>query len=397
MNRFRFNYKILAYCLAILGAVAFIIDNIPTQLKTGADQPDKYLGILEGKKVALIANQTSILSDSKVHLADYLVEKRINLVKIFSPEHGFRGNHSAGAVVANGKDIKTGLPIVSLYGKNKKPTKEQLADIDLLIFDIQDVGARFYTYISTLHYAMEAAAENGVSMMILDRPNPHGNYFDGPILDPGFQSFVGMHPIPVVHGMTIGEYAQMINGEGWLKDGIKCDLQVIPMIDWTHDQVYSLPIPPSPNLPNDVAIRLYPSLCFFEGTPVSVGRGTEKPFQIIGYPDFKEGDVSFVPKSIPGVSKYPKHENKECRGIDLGAVTETSQPASALDLSLLVDCYRTYPKPAQFFTPFFNKLAGSNQLKKQIEAGMSFDEIKASWQPGLEKFKETRKPYLLYP
>lgn len=397
MNRFRFNYKILAYLVAILGAAAFIIDKIPTQLKTGADQASQYIHKLEGKRVALIANQTSILSESKVHLADFLLEKKVNLVKIFSPEHGFRGDHSAGAAVANGKDVKTGLPLVSLYGKNKKPTDEQLADVDILIFDIQDVGARFYTYISTLHYAMEAAAENDISLLILDRPNPHGAYFDGPILDPEFQSFVGMHPIPVVHGMTIGEYAKMINGEGWLKNSVKCDIDIITIEGWAHDQFYSLPVPPSPNLPNDLAIRLYPSLCFFEGTPISVGRGTEKPFQMIGYPDFPDGSMEFTPVSMPGVSKYPKHENKVCKGIDFSLTQKGDQTASTLNLSALVDAYHNYHDKPKFFTAFFNKLAGSDELRKQIEQGMSFDEIKVTWEPGLERFGKIRKQYLLYP
>lgn len=397
MNRFRFNYNVILYCLTILGAGAFIIDNIPSHIKTGADQPDVYLEVLNHKKVALVANQTSVLSNTKTHLADFLLEKQVNLVKIFAPEHGFRGNHSAGAKVADGKDIKTGLPIVSLYGKNKKPSSEQLEGVEIIVFDIQDVGARFYTYISTLHYVMEAAAENGISVVIFDRPNPHGNYVDGPILKPEFSSFVGMHPIPVVHGMTIGEYAQMINGEKWLKEGIQCDLSIVKMKGWTHDTYYSLPIPPSPNLPNDASIMLYPSLCFFEGTPASIGRGTERPFQVVGYPGFTDGEIEFTPVSIPGAAKYPKYENELCGGLDIVKLVNVEALPHFLTLAFLIDIYQSYPEPDKFFTPFFDKLAGSDQLRLQIERGATEDEIRSSWQPGLKKFQNTRQQYLLYP
>lgn len=362
----------------------------------GADRSYQYLPLIEGKKVAVVANQTSILTRSKEHLVDFLVSKNVELIRIFAPEHGFRGDHSAGAIVSDGKDVKTGLPIVSLYGNNRKPTAAQMEGIDVVIFDIQDVGARFYTYISTMHYVMEAAAENNVQVIVLDRPNPHGDYIDGPVLKEGYESFVGMHQVPVVHGLTIGEYAHMINDEGWLKNGIICNLQVIKMSGWVRENGYVLPIAPSPNLPNDLSIKLYPSLCFFEGTVSSLGRGTEFPFQVVGYPGMENGNFEFTPRSIPGVSDHPKFENVKCLGIDFRNDPIAKSPVRQLHLEKLISVYRGYPSQDKFFTSFFDKLAGSGQLRQMIEEGKTEDEIRASWQEDLKQYSFLRGKYLLY-
>ncbi len=395
---FKIRFGLVA---AILAAFALLSFQTGNEIKTGADQYNLYLPLLKGKKVALVANQTTVLLPSKQHLVDFLVESEIDLVRIFAPEHGFRGNHSAGAHVNSEIDSKTGIPIVSLYGNNKKPTASQLAGIDILIFDIQDVGARFYTYISTMHYVLEAAAENGVKVLILDRPNPHGWHIDGPVLKPGFESFVGMHHVPVIHGMTIGEYAQMINGEGWLNNGLKCDLEIIKMQNWNHNTRYSLPIAPSPNLPNDLSIALYPSLCFFEGTPVSVGRGTEIPFQIFGHPDFENTELnsmSFTPKSIAGVSDHPKLENQVCFGKSFNEIKHLETITTGqFDLNYLIKSYELSKNKNTFFTSFFKKLAGTDQLEKQIIEGKNFEEIKQSWVDDLKKFGIIRSKYLLYP
>jgi uncharacterized protein YbbC (DUF1343 family) len=309
---------------------------------------------------------------------------------VFSPEHGFRGTADAGAHIESGVDEKTGLPIVSLYGNNKKPTANQLQGIDILLFDIQDVGARFYTYISTLHYVMEAAAENSIPLVVLDRPNPNGHYVDGPILDSAYRSFVGMHPIPIVHGMTIGEYAQMINGQQWLKNGVQCQLTVITMQGYSRTMPYDLPIKPSPNLPNAQAVNLYPSLCLFEGTNVSVGRGTDLPFQHYGAPYLKN-DYFFIPKSGEG-AKYPKHEGQKCYGKDLSQFPKLSQ----LDLSYLIDAYQQSADKDTFFNTFFDKLAGGSDLRLSIIGGKSEEEIRKSWADGLNVFKEQSAPYLIY-
>lgn len=358
-----------------------------------ADKPEVYLPLLKDKKIGLIVNQTSVLTQkNNLHLVDFLLSEGVLVQKVFVPEHGFRGDADAGEVVKNDTDKETGLPLISLYGDNKKPSPVSLADVDLLVFDVQDVGLRFYTYISTLHYLMEACAENGKPLLILDRPNPNADYIDGPILKKEFSSFVGMHPIPVVHGLTVGELAQMINGEGWLKNGIKADLKVIPAENWDHSLAYSLPIKPSPNLPNDLSIRLYPSLCFFEGTDISVGRGTYFPFQVFGAPDPKYGEFSFTPKSIQGMSKNPPHENKECFGTDLRQEPLTH----TFTLKYLLDMYQKSGKKEAFFNNFFDKLAGTDQLKNDIIAGKSETEIKNSWKQGLSKYKKMREQYLLY-
>jgi len=358
-----------------------------SQIKVAAERTNIYIPLLKQQKIAIVGNQSSRIGNT--HLVDSLITLGIDVVKVFSPEHGFRGTSDAGAKIEDGIDVKTGIPIVSLYGENKKPYAEQLAGIDIILFDIQDVGVRFYTYISTLHYVMEAAAENNIKVILLDRPNPNGHYVDGPIREKGFESFVGMHPIPIVHGMTIGEYAQMINGENWIS--IKCDLTVIKMENYTHKMSYDLPIKPSPNLPNARSVNLYPSLCLFEGTTVSIGRGTDYPFQQFGAPYLKS-NYSFTPKSGAG-SKYPKHENLECFGTDLRFQEDY---LTTLNLKWIIDCYEQSDEKEKFFTNFFDKLAGTDQLRKQIIAGKTAKEIKATWKKGLEEFKEIRKGYLVY-
>tara|TARA_B110000046_G_scaffold66856_1_gene74783 strand:+ start:94 stop:1326 length:1233 start_codon:yes stop_codon:yes gene_type:complete len=369
-----------------------------TIIKTGAERTSLYLGLLKGKNVAVVANQTSILEKRNikkeksefVHLVDSLLSLGIKVKKVFAPEHGFRGKADAGEVVKDGFDTKTGLSIISLYGKNKKPSAKQLKDIDVVVFDIQDVGARFYTYISSLHYVMEACAEVGISVIILDRPNPNGHYIDGPVLELEHKSFVGMHKVPVVYGMTIGEYGQMINGEKWLKNGVQCDLKVIPLENYNHNTAYHLPVKPSPNLPNDKSINLYPSLCFFEGTTVSAGRGTEMQFQIYGSPFLSKSDFTFTPQPNKG-AKYPKHENKLCFGENL----QEAENLNKIDLSYLIKAYNLNSSK-EFFNNFFTKLAGTKKLQQQIENHLSEKEIRKTWKKDLNEFKITRNFYLLY-
>ena len=361
------------------------------QLIVGANQLENYLPLLRNKQIAVVANQTSLINGS--HLVDSLLACGVSIVKVFAPEHGFRGESDAGALINDEIDLKTGLPIHSLYGKNKKPSAEALNDIDLIVFDIQDVGARYYTYISTLHYVMEACAENNIELLVLDRPNPNAHYVDGPILDTAYQSFVGMHPIPIVHGLTIGEYAQMINGSFWLKDSIQCNLTVQEMKYYTHNLPYDLPVKPSPNLPNSQSISLYPSLCLFEGTAISVGRGTNLQFQIIGSPLLDSCSYSFSPSSQSG-AKYPKHENLKCCGWDLSKY----EIDNGINLSYLIECFNQYnSKGIPFFNSFFDKLAGSNVLRVLIEAGWSEAQIKETWQEGLQLYKQQRLNYLIYP
>lgn len=359
----------------------------------GAEQPGKYLPLLKGKNVALVVNQTSIVNGQ--HLVDFLLEKHIPVKEVFAPEHGFRGTADAGEQLKNTVDKRTGLPVISIYGKTKKPSPEQLKGIDWVVFDIQDVGCRFYTFISTMHYVMEACAENGVKMMILDRPNPNGDYVAGPILKPEFRSFVGMDPIPVVHGCTVGELARMINGEGWLTNHEKVDLTVIPVKNYTHQDRYSLPVKPSPNLPNDLSIRLYPSLCFFESTSVSVGRGTHFPFQVLGYPDPKFGSFSFTPESIVGMAKSPLHMGEKCYGEDFIGTKNVPR----FTLKYFLDWYHRFPNEKDFLTRerWFNLLMGTDTVIKQIREGKTEQEIRASWQPELNNYRQIRKKYLLYP
>ena len=391
----------------------------------GANQTEKYLPLLNGKKVGIVANQTSVIfkvnekelatsqkaprNDAYTHLVDSLISLKLNVTNIFVPEHGFRGKADAGEIVIDGIDSKTGIPIISLYSANKKPKLEQLKEtkkyetdietgvskIDIMVFDLQDVGARFYTYISTLHYVMEACAEANIPMLILDRPNPNGHYIDGPILEPEHKSFVGMHPVPVVHGMTIGEYAQMINGEKWLENGIQCDITVIPVKNYTHETQYNLPIKPSPNLPNDVAINLYPSLCFFEGTNVSAGRGTDKQFQVFGSPflntEMFPYTFEFTPQPNEG-AKYPKHQDKLCYGMDLSQTKQLNR----LDLNYLIEAYQATENKEDFFNDFFTKLAGTKKLQEQIESRHTAYELKKNWVRGLQAYDEMRQAYLIY-
>lgn len=370
------------------------VPNSPATVLPAADQPDLYLPMLKGKRVGLVVNQTAVMtSRDNMHLVDFLMKEGITIAKVFVPEHGFRGLADAGEVVNSEIDKQTGLPIVSLYGNNKKPSSETLKDVDIVIYDLQDVGIRFYTYISTMHYLMESCAENKKPLLIFDRPNPNGNYVDGPVLKPGYESFVGMHPIPVVHGLTVGELARMINGEGWLKGKAKADIQVIPVKNWNHSMQYSLPVKPSPNLPNDVAIRLYPSLCYFEGTDVSLGRGTYYPFQVYGYPDPKFGEFSFTPISIPGMSKTPPQLDKKCYGRDLRNTSLDHQ----FTLEYLLEAYNLSGKKEKFFNNFFDKLAGTDQLRKDILAGKSESAIREGWKKDLELYQISRSKYLLYP
>lgn len=364
------------------------------QYVCGAQDTENYLHFFEGKSVGVVANQTSLIGET--HLVDSLLSLGVNVKRIFTPEHGFRGSADAGAKVTDGKDEKTGIEIASLYGKTKKPTPEMLQDIDVMLFDLQDVGVRFYTYISTLSYVMEACAEQRIPVVVLDCPNPNGFYIDGPVLKAENKSFVGMHPVPVVYGMTIGEYGQMVNGEGWLKGGIQCDLTVIPVPDYDRNAIYELPVKPSPNLPNWESVYLYPSLCFFEGTIVSVGRGTEKPFQIFGHPDMR-GDYTFTPESKGGASK-PMFEGERCRGFDLTdyAHDYAVNPAQ-LQLDWLIDAYQQLSeKNYLFFTKYFNLLSGDKLLIQQIENKKSVDAIRASWVSDLEAFKAIRSKYLIY-
>lgn len=365
---------------------------------TGADQTNLYLHYLKGKSIGMVVNPTSIIGKNKMPLVDSLLKLGINIKKVYGPEHGFRGNASNGAKVDDAVDAKTGLPVISLYGKHYKPTAADLRGIDLMIFDIQDVGARFYTYISTLHYVMEACAENNIELMILDRPNPNGTIIDGPILDTAYRSFVGMHPIPISHGMTIGEYAQMINGEHWLKNGIRCKLKVIKMANYKHSMNYVLPVNPSPNLNTTQSVLLYPSVCLFEGTTLSLGRGTLLPFVQVGHPSLKSKySFWFKPVSIPGMSEDPPQKNQVCYGINLKNYdTSNIKKSGHINLSWLIELYKAFPDKSHFFNAYFTKLAGTNQLQKQIEAGKTEAQIRQSWETGLWKFKATRHKYLLY-
>lgn len=401
---------------------SFEESEVATYPVVGANQTGAYLPFLREKRVGIVANQTSVVFkpenfifmedfwdettrsykqrqtqrwvfSKRTHIVDSLLAHNIQVTKVFAPEHGFRGTADAGELVKDGKDSRTGLPIISLYGSNKKPTPEQMKDLDVLIFDIQDVGARFYTYISTLHYVMEACAEAGIPLLILDRPNPNIHYIDGPILEPALKSFVGMHPIPVVHGMTIAEYAQMINGEGWLENDLKCELEIVRVKDYDRSMSYSLPIKPSPNLPNDKSINLYPSLCFFEGTPLSEGRGTNMQFQVFGGPLLPKNTYTFTftPQPNEG-AKNPKFSGQLCYGKDLRDEVKLDY----LNLQWLIDAYNATGKQASFFTNFFTTLAGTKTLQQQIEQGMNAEEIRLTWKEGLEKYDLMRKKYMLY-
>lgn len=388
--------RILTLCFALLLPCFVMAQSAGSAAPvTGAEQTSAYLPLLKGKRVALLVNQTATIGNT--HLVDSLVKLNITIRKIFSPEHGFRGDADAGEKVGNSTDPQTGIPIVSLYGQHRKATAADLQDVDVLIFDIQDVGARFYTYISSLQELMESAAENNKLLIVLDRPNPNGHYVDGPVLEPAFKSFVGMQPIPLVHGMTVGEYAGLLNGEKWLSKGVTCQLKVIPCKNYTHQTVYHLPIKPSPNLPNMASIYLYPSICLFEGTALSLGRGTDKPFQVIGHPGFPKNLYQFTPHSTAG-AKNPVLKDQTCYGYDLSGNPETvlQETGNQLQLKWLIKAWQLFPEKDKFFTPFFNKLTGNSLLMQQIKNGTPEAAIRKSWEPGLKRFKQLRKKYLLY-
>lgn len=379
------------------------IDRVRGKIKTGADQTDLYLPYLKGKRIGMVVNPTSVIGNTTS--VDSLKSLGVKIVKIFGPEHGFRGDASAGIKVDDSFDTKTGIPAISLYGKHHKPSAEDMADVDLMIFDIQDVGVRFYTYINTLQYVMEACAENNKELLILDRPNPNGFYVDGPILDPKLKSGVGVNPLPIVHGLTVGEYAQMLNGEGWLANKVKCKIKVIKVANYTHAEPYVLPVKPSPNLNTQQSILLYPSLCLFEGTIISQGRGTYFPFTVLGNPDLLgKYKFSFIPKSIKGMSETPLHQDKNCYGIDLRQYnTKKIRKEGKINLSWLIELYNAYPYKEKFFDfkqsnqmGNFDKLAGTSMLKQQIIDGKSEEDIRQSWEPGLSQYKLMRKKYLLY-
>jgi len=362
----------------------------------GAEQFEKYLHLLKNKEVALVVNHSSMTKEG--HLVDVLLHHGIRVKKIFAPEHGFRGEADAGAHVKNSKDSKTGLPIVSLYGKHKKPSKADLKGIDIIVFDIQDVGVRFYTYLSTLHYVMEAGAAYDIPLLVLDRPNPNAHYVDGPVLKKKFRSFVGLDPVPIVYGMTIGEYAKMLHGEGWLKGRNKVYLRVIPVANYSHKSLYQLPVKPSPNLPSERSILLYPSLAFFEGTVISEGRGTKKPFEVYGAPAYKVKTFSFIPRSRVG-ARFPKFKNRRCYGVDLSKLEiKDLRRKKRIDLSYILDAYKNYPDKKHFFRKnnFIDTLYGSDALRKMIEAAKSEAQIRKTWEKDLSKFKKIREKYLLY-
>ena len=385
--RQRLWLALLLLCVGLPGAAQ-------SRVIPGDEQTERYFPLLEGKRIAIFSNHTGMIGDK--HLLDLLLENKFNVVAIFSPEHGFRGNADAGEHVSSSTDPQTGVPILSLYdGKLGKPSAASMSKFDLLIVDIQDVGLRFYTYYASMCRLMDACAEHGKQMLILDRPNPNGHYVDGPLLDMRYKSAVGWLPLPVVHGMTLGELALMVNGEGWLPEGRTCDITVIPCRNYTHQTPYRLPVPPSPNLPNMKAVYLYVSLCYFEATPVSLGRGTSLPFQVYGHPEMKGYPYTFTPRSLPG-AKNPPQKDKLCHGVDLSRLSEDELRRKGIDLSYLIDAYRNLNMGDRFFTPFFEKLIGVDYVRQMIEAGRNADEIEATWADDVARFKEQRKQYLLY-
>jgi len=401
--RLKFCFLLLTILFVnnVFGIVSPRLHNLtvlpPRQITPGAWQTEKYFHLLRDRNIALVGNHSSLIGN--VHLADSLLSSGFRLKKVFSPEHGFRGRAAAGELVPNSIDSLTGLPVISLYGANRRPKPEELHGIDIIIFDIQDVGARFYTYISTMTYVMEEAAKQNIPMLILDRPNPNGHFVDGPILDTAYASFVGLHPVPVIHGMTVAEYAQMVNGEGWLAGGIKCSLIIVPVANYNRRMWYEVPIAPSPNLPNMTSIMLYPSLCFFEGTVISLGRGTEFPFQVYGHPELPERHFpfTFTPLSKPAAPNPPQLD-KVCNGIDLRDINpKRLHRRGSIDLSHLLKAFEHFPNKDLFFNTFFDRLAGSSQLRMDIIAGLNERQIRKSWREGLDNFREMRKQYLIYP
>jgi len=380
--------------LITIGVCCILTLNAQPPVTVGAERTAEYFPLLKGKRIALFSNHTGMVGDK--HLLDVLVENGLNVVAIFSPEHGFRGNAGAGDKIASSVDTKTGVPILSLYdGNTSKPSAESMQKFDILIVDIQDVGLRYYTYYITMVKLMDACAEHNKKVLILDRPNPNGHYVDGPILDMKYKSGVGWLPIPIVHGMTLGELAQMVNGEKWLPEGRTCDLTVIPCLNYTHQTMYRLPVPPSPNLPNMKAVYLYPSLCYFEATPVSLGRGTTLPFQIYGHPNMKGYNFTFTPRSMPSAIKPPQ-QDRLCYGVNLSTLPEEEILKKGIDLSYLIDAYKKLNMNNRFFTSFFEKLIGVDYVRTMIEQGKTAEEIQAVWQSDVRKFKKQRKPYLLY-
>ena len=381
--------------LIYLSVFFLLSGNLLAQILPGAYQCKEYIPLIENKRIGIIANSSSIIHHT--HLVDSLLNSNINIIRVFAPEHGFRGKAEAGAHIKDGIDKKTQLEVISLYGNNKKPSKEQLQGIEVMIFDLQGVGARFYTYISTMTYVMQACSDNNIPLIILDRPNPNIHYVDGPVLQMEQQSFVGLLPIPIVYGMSDAELALMINGENWLENRNKCDLKIIKIKNYQRESVYELPIKPSPNLPNFQSIYLYPSLCLFEGTKISIGRGTIFPFQVVGEPNYPDHSFSFIPKSIPGVSKHPKFENQECYGIDLREKYQQIQnKPHEINLNYLLDFYNAYSDKENFFNSFFEKLAGTSELREQIINGWTENQIRKSWKKELDDFKTKRKLYLIY-
>jgi uncharacterized protein YbbC (DUF1343 family) len=384
---------------AVNNSDAVVLDEVAVskEIIPGAWQTTEYFPLLQGKKLALVGNHSSLIEN--IHLADTLLKAGFDLRKVFSPEHGFRGQAAAGEHVQSGTDARTGLPVISLYGANRRPSANDLKNIDLVIFDIQDVGVRFYTYISTMSYMMEEAARQNIPMLILDRPNPNGHFVDGPVLETNQASFVGLHRIPVAHGMTVAEYAQMVNGEGWLGNGLKCQLHIVPVKNYSRDMWYELPVAPSPNLPNMTSIMLYPGLCFFEGTTVSLGRGTDFPFQAFGHPDLPASKFifSFTPESL-SAAPNPPQLNKKCNGKDLRTDNPRALHSLAgLYLSHLILAYNHFPDKSKFFNNFFDRLAGTAVFREQIIEGKTEEEIRESWKPQLDTFKTMRKKYLIYP
>ena len=386
---FKFKNTVLLFVIVFPFSPSFC----QKQIITGADQYEEYIPYLKNKKIGVVAHKASrITKEKQAHLVNFLIEKQIDVKTIFAPEHGYEGRADDGNLLPDSNDKTTGLKIISLYGKTKKPLPKHLKGIDLIIFDLQDVGARFYTFLSTLHYVMEACAEANIPLLLLDRPNPNGHYVDGPVLNLKFKTFVGMHPVPIVHGMTLGEYAKMINGEGWLAENLKCELKIIKVKNYTHKTRYILPIRPSPNLPNSQSISLYPSLCLLEPTNISIGRGTEKQFQIYGHPNFPESKFTFKPNPNFG-SKNPKWNGETCFGVSLEKLKVLNQ----LDLRWLIDAYNKLPKNNVFFKNSFERIAGNSQLREQIINNVTINEIRKSWEPELANYKNMRKKYLIYP
>lgn len=394
--KYTYTKLLVRYSIAILFTLHSCESKPEFTVEPGACQLEEYISKIQGKRIGVMVNHTSMLNE--IHLVDTLLTLNQNIIKIFSPEHGFKGNAEDGAYLNDDTYSDKNIPVISLYGNKRKPTKSDLHGIEIMLFDLQDVGVRFYTYISSLHYIMEACAENSISLFVLDRPNPNGHYVDGPVLNTDFRSFIGMHPVPVVYGMTIGEYAKMINGEKWLSDSLQCDLYVVPCVNYTHTTFYSLPVAPSPNLKSMEAIYLYPSTCFFEGTVVSEGRGTDAPFQLIGHPDYSVREHSFTPRSIPGASINPKFKGELCFGIDLRNLPRDSLIVrDYINLDYLFTFYNDLNLGNDFFTSYFDLLAGSDNMRKQILQGIGEEEIRNSWKQEAKVFKEIRAKYLLYP